>query len=37
MELSDGIIEFPDPKNMQIAVRIFLLSCMGAEIKELPV
>jgi hypothetical protein len=35
--LSDGIIEYPDSKNMQIAVGISLLSCIEAEIQVHPV
>jgi hypothetical protein len=35
--LFDSIIEFSDPRNMQIAVGISLLSCIAAEIQVRPV
>ena len=35
--LPDSTTEFPDPENMRVAVGIYLLSCIEAEIRVLKV
>jgi hypothetical protein len=35
--LPDSATNLPEPENMQIAVGIYLLSCIAAEIQVLPV
>jgi hypothetical protein len=37
IEPFDSVIEFPDPKNTEVAVGISLLSCIEAEMKVRPV